>query len=85
MDSIGKIYLLLSVASIIVSLVILHYLNKKVPKKILFVICIVVYFSALAINPGKERGLRIIKGTMQMIGFLGGVLTAIDLFRKKKN
>ena len=85
MDSIGKIYLLLSVISIIVSLVILRFLSKKVPKGIILVICIVVYFSALAINPGKERGLHIVKGTMQMIGFLGGILTVIDMFKKKKS
>ncbi len=85
MDSIGTTYLLLSAVSLIVSLVILRYLSKKVSKRIVLIVCIVIYFSALAINPGNQRGLRVVKGTMQMIGFLGGILTAIDLFRKKKN
>ena len=85
MDSIGKTYLLLSAASLIVSLVILHYVSRKVPKKIVLTVCIVIYFSAIAINPGNQRGLRVVKGTMQTIGFLGGILTVIDLFRKKKD
>ena len=85
MDSIGYTYLLLSMASLIASLVILRYLSKKVPKGVVLTICIVVYFFAIAINPGNQRGLRVVKGTIQMIGIFGGILTAIDLFRKKKN
>jgi uncharacterized membrane protein YfcA len=85
MDSIGYTYLLLSVVSLIVSLVIIHYLSKKIPKWIVLILCIIVYCSALAINPWKQRSLYVVKGTIQMIGFLGGILTVIDMFRKKKD
>ena len=85
MDSTGKIYLVLAAIVIVSSLAALWYLSKKTPKGVILGICVVLYVLATMINPGNIRHLYILKGTMQMIGFLGGILGIIDLFRKKKN
>lgn len=85
MDSNGKIYLVLAVIVIVSSLVVLWYLSKKTPKGIILGICVVLYVLAIMINPGNVRSLYVLKGTMQTIGFLGGILGIADLFRKKKN
>jgi len=85
MDSTGIIYLVLSAIVIVSSLIALWYLSKKTPKGVILVICIVLYVLAIMINPSNIRSLNVLKGVMQMIGFLGGILGVIDLFRKKKN
>ena len=61
------------------------YLSKKMPKGSILAICAVIYMLGYSIDPGNQRALYILKGTMQMIGSLGAILGIIDLFRKKKS
>jgi hypothetical protein len=85
MDSTGIIYLVLSAIIIVSSLVGLWYLSKKTPKGVVLGICFVLYVLAKMIEPGNVRSLYVLSGIMGTIGFFGGILGIIDLFRKKKS
>jgi hypothetical protein len=85
MDLTGKIYLVIAAIVIVSSLVGLWYLGRKTPKGVVLGICIVLYVLAMVIEPGNVRSIYFLKGIMQMIGSVGGILSIIDLFRKKKS
>ena len=83
MNSTGIIYLVIALVIIISSLVALWFLSKKTPRGTVLGISIFIYILGRSITPGDCRELYIVKGSMQMIGFLGGILGFVDLFRKK--
>ncbi len=85
MDTEGKIYLVIAVIVIVSSLVGLWYLSRKTPKGVVLGICIALYILSKVIEPGNVRILYVLSGIMGAIGFFGGILGIIDLFRKKKN
>jgi hypothetical protein len=85
MDTEGIIYLVIAAIVIVSSFVGLWYLSKKTPRGVVLGICIVLYILSKVIEPGTVRSLYVLSGTMGVIGFFGGILGIIDLFRKKKS
>ncbi len=84
MDSIGKVYLAIALVCITISLAGLWFLSKKTPKGTVLGVSVVIYIVGNLIDPGAHRGLYVLKGSIQIIGFLGGILGLIDLFAKKR-
>ena len=83
MDDIGKVYLVLTIAVLLGSFVALWLISKKTPKGTVLGICVLLYILGSSIDPGKHRELHLLTGLFKMVGFFGGILGLIDLFRNR--
>lgn len=73
----------MAVAIIVGGLVALFLISKKTPKGTVLAIAAVIYFVSWSVD-GHFRETLVLRGSLRMLGFAGGILGIIDLVRKRR-
>ena len=79
------VLLCLGIGGVIAGLVVLWFVSRRTPKGTVLVIAVVLYFLSWQIDDIRVREIRLLSGTMRMLGFAGGILGIVDLFRNRKS
>ena len=62
----------------------LWLVSRRSPKGTVLVIAVVIYYLSWQIDDTRVREMHLLTGTMRMLGFAGGILGLVDLFRRRK-
>ena len=81
MDTTGKIFLGITIVSVVCALIGFYVLSKKGPRGSVLGVAAVLYVLGRSIPAADIRELRLIAGILSFTGFIGGILGLIDLFR----
>jgi hypothetical protein len=79
----GTILLVVAATSVIGGLIGLYILSLYTQKGVVLAIAIMLYFASHQIDAGRQRELYLLVGIMRMLGFAGGILGLLDLFRSR--
>ena len=85
MDTIGKIYIAVTIVSLIGMIFAFSLISKRSPKGTLLIVGIVLFFVGRTISGIPVREVRGISGICMVSGFIGGLLGLFNLFRKRKD
>ena len=80
----GTVLLCLSIVGIVAGLVILWFVSSRTPKGTVLVIAAILYFVSWQIDDVRVREIRLLSGTMRLLGVVAGILGIVDLCRKRK-
>ena len=80
----GTILLCLGIGVVVAGLVVLWLVSRRVPTGTVLVIAVVLYFLSWQIDDIRVREIRLLSGTMRMLGVAAGILGIIDLCRNRK-
>ena len=83
MDTTGKIYIAVVVATMIGAVVGFYFLSKKGPRGSVLIAAVVLFFCGMSIPNNTSRELHLLEGILRLTGFVGGILGIVDLLRKK--
>lgn len=83
-ENYGTFILCLGIGVVVVGLVILWLVSRRTPKGTVLVIAVVLYFLSWQIDDIRVREIRLLSGTMRILGVGAGILGIIDLFRNRK-
>lgn len=81
MDTTGKIFLGITIVSVVGALIGFYVLSKKGPRGAVLGVAAVLYVLGKSISASDIRELRLIAGILGLTGFIGGILGLIDLFK----
>lgn len=73
-----------AIGIIIGGLVALFLISKKTPKGTVLAIAAAIYVASWSFDGVRSRDMLLLRGSMRMLGFAGGILGIIDLVRKRK-
>lgn len=82
-ENYGKVLLLLGIGSVVVGLIALWFLSRSSPKGTVLVIAAMIYFLSWQIDDIRVREVRLLTGSLRMLGFAGGILGVVDLLRRR--
>ncbi len=71
------------VVGIVLGLVVLWLIGRRSPRGTVLLLAVLIYTSSWAIDVGRSRELRMVRGGMRMLGFFGLVVGVVDLFRRR--
>jgi len=81
----GTILLLVAIAAIVIAIALMWIISRHAPRGTLLTIAAVLYLASYILIPDtRVREMRLLQGTMRLIGFIGIVLGLFDAFRKRK-
>lgn len=84
-ENYGMVLLCLGIVGVVAGLIVLWLVSRRTPKGTVLVIAIVLYSLSWQIGDSRVREMRLLSGTMRMLGFGGGIIGIIDLLRKRKS
>lgn len=83
-DSYATTMLAIGIGIALAVLVALFFISRVSPKGTVLIIAICLYAFSYQIDDSRIREVRLASGLMRMVGFAGGILGVIDLWRKPK-
>ncbi len=83
-ENYGMVLLCLGIVGVVAGLVILWFVSRISPKGTVLVIAAVLYLVSWQMDDIRVREIRLLSGTLRMLGFAGGILGVVDLLRKRK-
>ena len=83
-ENYGTTLLGLAIGVVVAGLVLLWLLSRRTPKGTVLVIAVVVYLLSWQIDDVRVREVRLLSGTMRMLGVAAGILGIVDLCRKRR-
>ena len=83
MDTFGKVMLGITIAVVTGAAAGFWYLSRHGPKGAALALAAVVYFASFAVVPDGSRALYGVIGILRLSGFVGALLGAVDLMRRR--
>ena len=83
MDQTGQIILVATLVALVLGMVGFWLLSKHGPKGATLGVAAVLYLVSYLIDSGGSRVLHGAVGIVRMLGFIGGILGVLDLFRAR--
>ena len=83
-ENYGTVLLCLGISGIVAGLVALWFVSRRTPRGTVLVISAVLYFVSWQIDDIRVREIRLLRGSMRMLGVAAGILGIVDLCRKRK-
>lgn len=85
MDTVGKIYIAITIAAFIGALVGFYFLARKGPRGAVLIVAVALYCGGMSIPDSNVREVHLLEGILRLTGFVGGILGIIDLLRKRRS
>ena len=83
-ENYGTVLLCLGIIGIVAGLVFLWCVSRRTPKGTVLLIAAILYFVSWQIDDIRVREIRLLSGSMRMLGVAAGILGIVDLCRKRK-
>lgn len=83
MDTTGKIFIGITITSVVAAITGFYFLSKKGPSGAVLIANAALFYCGMSIPDNNSRELHLLEGILSLSGIIGGILGIIDLARKR--
>jgi hypothetical protein len=84
MDTTGKMYLAILVASVVGAVVAFWFISRKAPRGTLLAVGVLLWVAGRSIASQRVREMQLVSGICTLSGIIGALLGLFDVLRRRK-